>query len=196
MAANPATIALILHDNSGLHMSDKYLVISAQGKDRPGIVNTLSKAAVDNGCNITNSRMAVLGGEFALILLINGSEEAVAAMKQRLPALEEELQLSITAKPTTPRIAAQRWIPYRVEVVAMDHPGIVHPITEFFSKQKINIEELETETYAAPHTGATMFSLLMTVAVPTSVSTSQLRETFIEFCDELNLDASFETARD
>lgn len=177
-------------------MRDQYLVISALGNDRPGIVNTLSKAILDSGCNITNSRMAVLGGEFALILLINGAESAVAAMQQRLPALEEQLQLTIIAKPTAPRVAAQRWIPYRVEVVAMDHPGIVHPITEFFSAQKINIEELETETYAAPHTGATMFSLLMTVVVPTSVSISQLRETFIDFCDELNLDASFEAARD
>ena len=177
-------------------MSDNYLVITAQGKDRPGIVNTLSKAALDSGCNITNSRMAVLGGEFALILLINGNEKAVAAMHQRLPALEEELQLSITAKSTAPRAAEQRWLPYRIGVVAMDHPGIVHPITEFFSNQKINIEELETETYAAPHTGATMFSLTMTVAVPTSVSIGQLRETFIDFCDELNLDASFEAARE
>ena len=177
-------------------MSDQYLVISAQGKDRPGIVNTLSKAALDSGCNITNSRMAVLGGEFALILLINGSEQAIATLQQRLPALEKELQLSITAKSTTPRAVAQRWMPYRVEVVSMDHPGIVHPITEFFSQQKINIEELETETYAAPHTGATMFALWMTVAVPDSVSINQLRETFIDFCDELNVDASFETARD
>ena len=176
-------------------MSDKYLVISAQGKDRPGIVNTLSKAALDSGCNITNSRMAVLGGEFALILLINGSEEAVAAMQQRLPALEEELQLSIIAKPTSPRVAEQRWLPYRVEVVAMDHPGIVHPITEFFSKQNINIEEVETETYAAPHTGTTMFSLSMTVAVPDAVSISRLRETFIEFCDQLNLDAVIEPVK-
>ena len=77
----------------------------------------------------------------------------------------------------------------------MDHPGIVHPITEFFSGKQINIEELETETYAAPHTGATMFSLQMTVAVPTGVAISHLRETFIDFCDELNLDASFEAAR-
>jgi len=177
-------------------MSDNYLVITAQGKDRPGIVNALSKAALDSGCNITNSRMAVLGGEFALILLVNGNTEAIAAMRQRLPALEDELQLSITAISTTPRAVEQRWMPYRVEVVAMDHPGIVHPITDFFSKQKINIEELETETYAAPHTGATMFSLLMTVAVPDSAPIGQLRETFIDFCDELNLDASFESARD
>jgi len=177
-------------------MSDKYLVISALGKDRPGIVNTLSKAILDCGCNITNSRLAVLGGEFALILLINGSEAAVAAMQKQLPALEEQLQLTIIAKTTAPRVAAQRWIPYRIQVVAMDHPGIVHPITDFFSAQKINIEELETETYAAPHTGATMFALQMTVAVPHAIPISQLRETFIDFCDDLNLDASFEAARD
>ena len=177
-------------------MSDNFLVITAQGNDRPGIVNILSKAALDSGCNITNSRMAVLGGEFALILLINGGEDAIRAMQERLPALEKELQLNITAKPTIPRSREQRWLPYRVEVIAMDHPGIVHPITEFFSKQMINIEELETETYAAPHTGTTMFSLKMTVAVPESVATPQLREAFIDFCDDLNLDASFETARD
>ena len=47
-------------------MSDSYLVITALGKDQPGIVNTLSKLALDSGCNITNSRMAVLGGEFAV----------------------------------------------------------------------------------------------------------------------------------
>jgi glycine cleavage system transcriptional repressor len=176
-------------------MSDKHLVISALGKDRPSIVNILSKAALDSGCNITNSRMAVLGGEFAVILMVNGTEEAVAAMQRRLPALEEELQLTIIAKLTAPRAVEQYWKPYRVEVVAMDHPGIVHPITQFFSAQKINIEELETETYAAPHTGATMFSLLMTVAVPASVPISELRKTFLEFCDELNVDATFEPAR-
>ena len=176
-------------------MSDSYLVITALGKDQPGIVNTLSKLALDSGCNITNSRMAVLGGEFAVILLVNGTADAVAAMQKRLPALEEQLQLTIIAKPTAPRAVEQYWIPYRVEVVAMDHPGIVHPITQFFSAQKINIEELETETYRAPHTGATMFSLLMTVAVPASVPISELRETFFEFCDRLNVDGSFEAVR-
>lgn len=177
-------------------MSDNYLVISALGNDRPGIVNTLSKVALDSGCNITNSRMAVLGGEFAVILLINGPGQAVAAMQKRLPVLEEELQLTIVAKPTAPRTVEQYWLPYQVEVVAMDHPGIVHAITDFFSAQKINIEALETETYAAPHTGTTMFSLSMTVAIPASVAINDLRESFFDFCDDLNLDASLEAARD
>lgn len=176
-------------------MTDHYLVISALGKDRPGIVNTISKAALDSGCNITNSRMAVLGGEFALMLLIHGSQTAITEMERCLPALERELQLTITAKPTAPRIPEQRWLPYRVEVVAIDNPGIVHAITEFFSARRINIEELETETYAAPETGTTLFSLQMTVAVPAATALSPLREGFAEFCDGLNLDATLEAAR-
>src|SRR3569832_1918204 len=177
-------------------MSDRYLVISALGKDRPGIVNTLSKSVLDSGCNVSHSRMAVLGGEFALILLIHGNEEAVAAMQRQLPALEERLQLSLNAKTTAPRHSEQRWLPYRERVVAMDHPGIVHRITEFFSAQKINIEELETATYAAPHTGTPMFSLTMTVAVPAGTAVARLREGFIEFCDGMNLEANHKTTHD
>ena len=39
----------------------KFLVISALGHDRPGIVNELSKPVVEMGCNIEASRMTVLG---------------------------------------------------------------------------------------------------------------------------------------
>ena len=177
-------------------MSDSNLVISALGKARTGIVHTLTTAVLDSGCNISHSRMAVLGGEFAVILLIHGTDAAVYAMQQQLPLLEEQLQLTLIAKPTAPRRGDQRWLPYRVAVVAMDHPGIVHRITDFFAAQKINIEELETATYAAPHTGAPMFTLTMTIAVPAGTAVGRLRETFIEFCDGLNLDASLEAVRD
>ncbi|HDJ86419.1 MAG TPA: glycine cleavage system protein R, partial [Chromatiales bacterium] len=39
------------------------LVVSALGQDRPGIVNELSLAILNCGCNIEDSRMTVLGGE-------------------------------------------------------------------------------------------------------------------------------------
>src|SRR3569833_2667725 len=146
-------------------MSDNYLVISALGNDRPGIVNTLSKAVLDSGCNISHSRMAVLGGEFAVILMIHGTDAAVHAMQQQLPLLEEQLQLTLIAKTTAPRRNEKHRLPYCVAVVAMDHPGIEHRITEILAAQQINIEELETATYAAPHTGAPMFTLTMPIAV-------------------------------
>jgi len=47
-----------------------FLVLSALGKDKPGIVDQLSKAIFDLDCNITDTRMTVLGGEFARLQMI------------------------------------------------------------------------------------------------------------------------------
>lgn len=173
----------------------KYFVISALGKDRPGIVNQLSKAILDCGCNIEDSRMTVLGGEFALILMVSGHWGAITRLERQVPVLEKKLELTILARHTEPRTAVQDMVPYTVDVVAMDHPGIVHEIADFFATRDINIEEMSTWTYPAAHTGAPMFSLNMTVSLPAGVHIGRLRDEFTSFCDSLNLDATIEPTR-
>jgi len=172
-----------------------YLVISALGEDRPGIVQELSRVILDAGCNIEDSRMTVLGGEFAVILLVSGNWNNIAKLESALGGAERRLGLTIVAKRTEARRPAADLLPYSVDVVALDHPGIVHHLAEFFSSRDINIEELSTATYAAAHTGTPMFSVHMTVNVPASVHIASLREEFMDFCDELNLDAVLEPVK-
>ncbi|RMF18067.1 MAG: glycine cleavage system protein R [Gammaproteobacteria bacterium] len=173
---------------------EQLLVISALGTDQPGIVNELSKVCTDFGCNIVDSRMAVLGGEFAVIMLVSGTWDAVAKLEAAVPAVARKLDLNTLVR-RTERKPAETRVPYNVSVVALDHPGIVHEISRFFAERHINIEALETSTYAAPHTGTTMFNLTMTVNVPADASIGRLREEFLMFCDDLNLDAVLEPAR-
>ncbi|MES9912157.1 MAG: ACT domain-containing protein, partial [Candidatus Sedimenticola sp. 4PFRAG1] len=100
--------------------------------------------------------------------------------------------LTIIAKRTEERTAEVDLLPYTVEVVALDHPGIVHHLASFFSRHHINIEDMATSSYAAAHTGTPMFSVQMTVGIPSDIHISTLREDFLEFCDSLNLDAVLE----
>lgn len=172
-----------------------YLVISAVGNDQPGIVNALSKAILTHDCNIEDSRMAVLGGEFALILLISGKWNAVAKIEKALQEMERKLGLTITVKPTQKRAPLDNMMPYLVDVVSMDHPGIVHEVAAFFSTRGINIEELRTATYPAAHTGTPMFSLSLTISVPGDLHIGRLRDEFTDFCDEMNLDGTLEPMR-
>lgn len=174
---------------------DNYLVISAIGADKPGIVNALSMAVLDNQCNIIDSRMTVLGGEFAIILMVSGSWDAIARLEQSLPKTGESLGLTIISKRTEAKDSGKNLLPYMVEVVAMDHPGIVYNVAEFFSSRNINIEDLSSGSYAAAHTGTPMFSMNMTISVPADQHIGQLREQFGEFCDELNLDAVLEPSK-
>ncbi len=173
----------------------KYLVLSAIGKDRPGIVNDLSKAILEAACNIEDSRMSVLGGEFAVIMLLSGSWSAVAKLEAMVPGIAKKLDLVIHAKHTEPRAVKPSTVPYVVDVVAMDHPGIVRDIAEFFSARAINIEDMSSWTYSAAHTGTPMFSLNMTISVPAELQIGRLRADFLDFCDDRNLDATLEPSR-
>ncbi|MES9994385.1 MAG: glycine cleavage system protein R [Candidatus Thiodiazotropha sp.] len=169
-----------------------YLVISALGKDQPGIVKNLSKKVLDEGCNITDSRMTVLGGEFAILLLIEGPWNTLAKLEAAVPELQEELGLTIICKRTEGRIRSSNMLPYMVEVVALDHPGIVNQLAEFFSERNINIEDMVTASYSAAHTGTPMFSVHMSVGIPSESHIAALREEFMDYCDALNLDAVIE----
>ena len=171
------------------------LVITALGNDKPGIVNELSKAVLDNGGNITESRMMVLSGEFAIMLLVTGNKDGIANLNSKLDEIGNSLGLTIIAKETKQQESDQKRLPYHVSVVSMDHPGIVHNISDFLSSHNLNIEEIETKTYPAAHTGTPMFSLDMIISIPADSSVRSLRDEFLLFCDDLNLDASLESKR-
>lgn len=172
-----------------------YLVITATGEDRVGLVQRFTNRISEAGCNIEESRMSLLGGHFAIIMLVSGRWDALTRLEDRLVPLGEELGLAILTKRTRQAERKEPLIPYHIEVVAMDHPGIVHSLADFFSRQGINIEELATDTYPAPHTGTPMFRVDMIVGIPAGVHIPTLRGDFFDYCDNLNLDAIFEPSR-
>lgn len=178
--------------NKDMTTQKTFLVISALGEDHPGIVNQLSKTILEHGCNIEDSRMTVLGGEFAAILLVEGKWNTLAKIENSLPELERQLGMTIISKRTGERASSRNLLPYAVDVVSMDHPGIVNNLAGFFADRNINIEDMATSTYAAAHTGTPMFSVHMTVGIPADVHIAGLREEFMDYCDGLNLDAVLE----
>ena len=80
-----------------------YLVISAIGQDRPGIVDEVSAFVLAHECNVEDSRMAVLGGDFALIMLVSGAEAEVEKLDGHLGELEKQSGLTVDDTETLQR---------------------------------------------------------------------------------------------
>ena len=74
------------------------LVLSALGEDRPGIIDELSRCVLDSGCMIFDSRMAVLGGDFALLLQVGGNWNNIAKLENQIAGLENRLGLMISSR--------------------------------------------------------------------------------------------------
>ena len=166
-------------------------VIAAIGQDRPGLVNDLSKLAADLNLSIEDSRMTVLGGEFAILMSVAGGDLPLKRLETKLGQLADDSGLAWLFRRTGDRQDVEGRMPYTVHVTAMDHPGIVYRIAGFFSSRDINIHNLETVTERAPHTGTPIFSLAMEVELPGDVRIADLRDEFFYFCDDHDLDAEF-----
>jgi len=132
--------------------------------------------------------MAVLGGEFALMMLASGPQPSVDAMVASLPALGESLGLAVSCHPTGEPKSEEKGRPYLLKAVSLDTPGIVHAVTAVIRRHAINIEELETVTAAAPWTGAPMFQLSAHLVLGPSVSIAAFKEELARLQQQNDLD--------
>ena len=173
----------------------QFIAISAIGDDRIGLVHDLSKVVADCGGSISESRMTALGSDFAILMLVAGNWHSVARIETDLAKLAEASGVTIQVRRTTQRAVREDMVPYSVDVVCIDQAGIVSGLSGFFSARGIDIGELSTRGYAAAHTGAQMFSVYMVVNVPSRIHVGALREEFMDFCDQMNLDAILEPVK-
>lgn len=175
-------------------MSDDRLfkVLTAVGHDRPGLVSGLSALIHSSGANLEDSRMAILGGEFALVLLFSGSPADVAKVVEGARAMGDQLGLDISVKDTEHTRGTRDVLRYRVRVSGLDHPGIVHTVTGALAKREVNVASLQSRVVHLPLSGTPNFELEVEVEVPPSVSIPELEETIAGVCAQENLEFNFE----
>ncbi|MEE8441671.1 MAG: ACT domain-containing protein [Spirochaetia bacterium] len=163
-------------------------VLTASGTDRLGIVDEFTSKLLDYSCNIEESKMAVLGGEFAMIVLVSGEKEQIDRLLRDIASGELVPHIDVTGKVTGPHAEERNGRPYRIESISLDTPGIVHAVTGLLRARNINIDELETETSGAPFTGAPMFHMRITAMLGPEVSVSELRAALSEIASDHDLD--------
>lgn len=167
-----------------------YAVLNAFGADRVGLVDDISEAVLQASCNIEESKMALLGGEFAVIALVSGESDHIASLLTNVDSMGNKLGIVISGRPTSATVEVPSGRPYRIESASLDSPGIVHAVTALLREFSINIEELETETSGAPFTGAPMFHMRILAVVPSSVRIRELRNRLQDISIDQDLDIS------
>jgi glycine cleavage system transcriptional repressor len=143
----------------------RHAVLTVIGADRPGLVDDVTRFIVDRDGNLEDSRMVNLHGQFAMMILVAGSEEAIARMRDELGELERASAV-------------------RAELIA----GLLHAVSHLLRSVGANIESAQTSLQGAPMTGTPVFSVDLVVSVPAAASIAELRAALGRLCDEQNMD--------
>lgn len=170
------------------------LVITAVGPDRPGLVGELTGALFNAGGNLADSRMVNLRGQFALLMLVEGSEGVLEAVRAPMGAAAAKLGLALSFGGKAEPARGQAGVPYKLKTYSMDQPGIVHRISDLLQRHGVNIEDLQTRQESGPFMGAPLFTLEARLTVPPTLSLKTLRLNLQGVCDALNCDLDLEPA--
>lgn len=119
------------------------LAVTAIGADRPGIVAAVARVLHERGGNLEDSAMTILGGHFAIVLLVATDDEP-DALATVLRDATGELGLTITvSRADAARTTAEPT--HLLSVYGADKPGIVAGITTTLAEAGANIIDLETQ---------------------------------------------------
>jgi glycine cleavage system regulatory protein len=162
------------------------LVVTVIGKDRPGLVSSVSAAIEAHGGNWVESRMSRLAGQFAGILRASVPSAQADALAQALEALRAGGLRVVIERGVEEADDGGRVI--LLELVGSDRPGIVHKISEALAVRGVNVDELNTECEGAPWSGGALFKAMAKLRVPATLDLDQLRESLEAIAGDLMVD--------
>jgi glycine cleavage system transcriptional repressor len=173
------------------------LVVTVLGANRPDLIVELTRTIKDCKCTILESRMTELGKEFAGHLLVEGNWNHIVRLENALEALANRHTLKVSHLRAQEVEAEQEdnTLPYAVDIYATDQINNIHDLSAFFAERGIDILDLSSSRYPAPFTGSPLFLAHMIVKIPAGMRIVSLRDEFLDFCDQMNLDAILEPVK-
>ena len=170
------------------------LAISAIGADRPGIVAAVSRVLLDHGCNLEDTSMSRLHGEFVMMLVVEGPASA-DALSAALEPVAAELDLLVGVREIDSSTATATAAPARPHIVSVygaDHPGILHGFADLLARRGVNITDVTTRLLD-PH-GTPVYLMVLEVDLPTGSDPEALAAELDTLGAELGVEASMHAA--
>ena len=173
----------------------KNIVLTLTGRDKIGIVDSVTSVIANRGGNVESSRMTRLGGEFAMLMLVTIADAQFAALEQDFQGLRGEgYQITLLQTQDDSKKYAG-WLPYEIEVTGADHEGIIHDISHHLATQGINIESMDTSSAPAPMSGTPLFMMKGVVLVPPKLNFHVWSDALEEIGDKLNVNVKVEMVK-
>ncbi|WP_031433293.1 glycine cleavage system protein R [Methylomarinum vadi] len=168
------------------------LAITVLGTQSSNFITEILSAISSCKCNVVEFKGSQLSEAKAAYLLIEGNWNHIAKLETLLENLQSKIGIQIRSlRPETSKNAAEV-VPYSLETISLYRNEIIQDITSFLLSRNIGIEELSASRYLAHYCQSPVFSTRFVIAIPSKIHLLSFREEFLDFCDNLNLDAILE----
>jgi glycine cleavage system transcriptional repressor len=124
-------------------VNHRWQMLTVVGADRPGIVAQLTEALYRGGCNLGEASMVRLGGNFTVMLMVEG--DTAGDIERLVRPVTEALGLRLHIDPIEGALHRHQEPNVQVTVHGADRPGIVAQVTGALAAAGFNILDLNSD---------------------------------------------------
>ena len=151
------------------------LIISAVGPDRPGMAHAVAQILFDAGCNIEDTTMTRLSGQFAMILAVGSSDLTAQELAIRLSPLRHLLGLHIDVATAGDAPTPSEVPRYILTAYGPDKTGLLARLTGVLSDHSVNVTDVQTRVASARMVYVMLLELELPPALDAEVLEEELR---------------------
>ena len=171
-----------------------HFALTIVGRDRPGIVSQVTEILFKQGCNLADSSCSILGGQFAMILILGHPEfidrESFGDAFKPL----EDADLTVALRVLKPGGEIRSHIEgdlCMISVYGSDKPGIVYRVANVLGEKKVNITDLNTKLVGTED--RPVYVMVIEAALPEGVEEQDVDNWLSPIRDELQVDITVRT---
>lgn len=175
-------------------MNHRY-IMTAFGKDRPGIVADVTKILYDNGCNLEENSMSMLADEFTLNLLFSTTQANIEdLLRNQCQQLEQDKEITAFIRPLPARGEIKHGGVHNsiLHVEGLDQAGIVYKISQFLADNQLNIADLQSVVEQTPESGTALYIMDIHIQIPYGTDMTAIEAGLSDVADELNVEISLD----
>lgn len=160
------------------------LAVTVVGVDQPGIVAAVAEVLHERGANISDSAMTMLGGHFAVLLLVT-SEEDPDTLEHALRGVTAHLGLRVVVAPADGSPVDPADATHLLDVHGTDQPGLLWRVTSALADLDVDITDLETRLLREDD--PPVYAMVVELVVPDG-NGDELADAIALACDDLGVE--------
>jgi len=175
----------------------KQVILSVLGKDKPGIVASVTKSLYQEKINLEDVSMTILEGEFAMMMVLTLTEAKLKRAKEVVARVQKKQRLicqwtEVKHKLTRGEKHKRGTSTYVVSIFGKDKAGIVYKSTEILAKFKLNITDLNSKIIG---TGKKcLYLMLLEIDIPMKFKMSRLENALKKVSKAMKFDFAINPA--
>lgn len=168
-----------------------HLALSLMGPHHPDLVDLVTRAIAEAHANIEDSRMTLLGAEFAMLILVSVESRRQPQLCKALEEISRRFSLGLLVRETSRTAPRPVGVGLEIELTGLDHEGIVRALTRYLAEQGLEVEDLEARV--SPPRGAQIprASVSLKVQAPPDVCLQEVEEGLQQIAAAQHVDLEF-----